>query len=129
MITFIKIVTLLISIGNVSEQPPTIDINKIEYGTEVLNIADHPYNLQLRIETTANNTHNLIISIKLKKGSSYISPFETKAFTGKFYMDLGSYKDLSLDKNIVESPQAVARYDGFVDGPVIWVEENTTYKQ
>jgi len=92
-------------------------------------ISDELYTLQFKIEKTENNQHNLVIDVKLHKGSSFISPFETKKFKGKFYMDLGSYKDLSLDESIIETPQAVAEYDGFENAPVIWVKENTTYTQ
>ena len=96
---------------------------------EGLNISDELYDLQFKIEKTADNKHSLVIAIKLHNGASFISPFETKEFLGKFYMDLGSFKDLSFDENIIETPQAVAEYDGFENAPVIWVKENTTYKQ
>jgi len=92
-------------------------------------ITDELYTLQIKIEKTENNQYNLVIDMKLHKGSHFISPFEEKEFSGKFYMNLGSYKDLSFDGNIIETPQAVARYDSFKNEPVIWVKENTTYTQ
>jgi hypothetical protein len=92
-------------------------------------INDELYTLQFKIETTKNNQHNLVIDMKLHKGSSFISPFEEKEFLGKFYMDLGDYTNLTFDGNLIEAPKANSRYDGFKNAQVIWVEENTTYKQ
>ncbi len=94
----------------------------------VVTITDKAYILQFKIEKTKNK-HNLVIDIKLQKGASFISPFEEKEFSGKFYMDLGDYTNLSFDKKIIETPQAVAEFDGFKKGSVIWVKENTTYIQ
>jgi hypothetical protein len=88
-----------------------------------------PYDIKLQIVKEANNKYYLKVSMELYNGSSFISPFETKKFTGKFYMDLGSYKDLSFNGNIIETPRAVARYDSFKKEPVIWVHQNTNYKQ
>ena len=95
----------------------------------VITINDELYTLQFKIEKTKNNTHNLVIDMKLHKGSSFISPFEEKEFSGKFYMDLGSYKNLSFNGNVIETPKAIARYDAFGNNLVIWVDKNTTYKQ
>ncbi len=119
----------LMSIENSLEQKTTNSTYQIENTPEGINITDPLYNLQLKIETTANNNYNLIIDIKLGEGAWYISPFETKNFTGKFYLDLGSYEALSFGENIIETPRAVASYDGFADAPVISVKENTAYKQ
>lgn len=123
------IAQFLVPFGIGSEQQASVSTYKIESTPEGLNITDSLYSLQFQIETTEENAHNLIISIKLHKGSWYISPFETKEFTGKFYMDLGSYKDLSFGENIIEIPRAVASNDKFGDVLVIRVKENTTYKQ
>lgn len=110
-----------------------LEISKTSIATtvnkNVITITDELYTLQFKIETTKNNKHNLIINMKLHKGSSFISPFETKEFSGKFYMDFGSYEDLSFDENIVETPRAVEIIDKFKNEPVIWVKENTTYTQ
>jgi len=95
----------------------------------VVTITDELYTLQFKIEKSTNNQHHLIVDMKLHKGSSFISPFEEKEFLGKFYMDLGEYTNLTFDGNLVETPKAVSRYDGFENAQVIWVAENTTYKQ
>ena len=96
---------------------------------EVLTETDELYTLQIKIEKTENNKHNLIIAIELHNGSSFISPFEKKEFTGKFFMDLGSFDQLAFDGNIIETPRSVATFDPYSKEPVIWVIENTTYKQ
>lgn len=95
----------------------------------VLTISDELYTLQFKIEKTKINQHNLVLDMKLHKGAHFISPFEKKHFSGKFFMDLGSYKDISFDGDIIETPKAVSRYDGFENIEVIWVHENTTYIQ
>jgi hypothetical protein len=114
---------------NTSNYIAKLETPKAIVASEVLNITDEFYNLQISIETSENNTFNLVIAMELHKGSSFISPFETKEFSGKFYMDFGSYKDLSFDVNIVETPRAIAIIDKFKNEPVIWVKENTTYTQ
>ena len=97
--------------------------------SEALTINDELYTLQFKIEKTENNKHNLIVAIELHDGSSFISPFEKKEFKGKFYMDLGGYDQITFDGSIIETPRSVAIFDGFSFEPVIWVKENTTYKQ
>lgn len=92
-------------------------------------VSDELYTLQFKIEKTKSNQHNLVIDIDLHKGSSFISPFEEKEFLGKFYMDLGDYTNITFDGNLIETPKANSRYDGFENAQVIWVEENTSYTQ
>ena len=132
----ILLVLLSFSCANDKQQFSTSkDIAKMEVQkttsitNNVTTITDELYTLQFKIEKTKKNQHNLVIDMKLHKGSSFISPFEIKEFKGKFYMNLGSYKDLSFDGNIIETPRAVARYDGFEDASIIWVKENTKYMQ
>lgn len=128
----LAILLLSISCGLSQEQTETIkDTSKLDKinKNEGLTIYDKEYTLRFKIENTKNQKPSLIIAIELHNGSHYISPFEQKEFSGKFYMDLGSYKNLSFDENILETPRAIARYDGFENAPVIWVKENTTYTQ
>ncbi len=118
--------------SNTSKNIAQLEVQKkktTSISNTITTITDELYTLQFKIEKTENNQHNLVVDMKLHKESSFISPFETKEFKGKFYMDLGNYKDLSFDGNIIEIPRAVARYDGFEDAPVIWVKENTKYIQ
>ena len=96
---------------------------------EGLTIEDETYTLHFKIEKTADNIHSLVIAIKLHNDSWFMSPFEKKESKGKFYMDLGNYDNLDFDKDIIETPRAIATFDPFAKKPIIWVKENTTYKQ
>ncbi len=98
---------------------------------EVINITDELYNLQIRIETTQNNKHNLVITMELHNGSHFISPNAKRDFKGKFNVDLGSYDDLTFNGNIIEIPRSVEEFDEhpFTNGLVNWVHVKTTYKQ
>jgi len=92
---------------------------------------DVPYNINIEIETTENNTSYLVISLKLYNGSYFVSPNSKREFKGKFYMDLGSYTDLDFEGDILETPRSIEELDlhPFVNGTVNWVRVNTTYKQ
>ena len=118
---------------NSSTQQSNIEIKttKIEESKtfEALTIKDELYTLHFKIEKTENNKHSLIVDIELHDGSSFISPHERKEFKGKFYMDLGDYDQLNFDGDIIETPRANAIFYGSSFKPVIWVKENTTYKQ
>ena len=89
------------------------------------------YDIQFEIDKLENNEHQLSIAIKLYNGSHYISPHAKREFSGKFYMDLGSYSDLSFKDNIIETPRSVEIIDPhpFTNGIVNWVHVNTIYKQ
>lgn len=89
------------------------------------------YTLQFKLDNSDDQNPFLIIGIKLHNGSHYISPFATREFKGKFFMDLGSYKDIDFEGAIVETPSSVEEYDPhpFTNGTVNWVRVNTTYKQ
>ena len=92
-------------------------------------IIDNLYTLQFKIEKTKNDKHNLIIEIHPKKGSFFISPLETKESKGKFYMDLGSYKDISFDGNIIETPLSITTLNHSSKAPMLWIKEKTIYTQ
>ena len=126
-----NVIALFLSIGWFSDyQPPNKAIDT-PYTDEVLTISDDLYDLQIKIEATEDNTHNLIVDIKLHKGSHFISPYARRDFTGKFFMDLGSNTDLSFAGELIETPRSVEEFDlhPFVGGSVNWVRVNTTYKQ
>jgi len=138
IITFILLISLSCKIDK--KQSPKVreiaklEIPKISIPTVENNektIVDELYTFQFKIEKTKNDKHNLVINIKLHNGSYFISPNATRDFSGKFYMDLGSYKDLSFNGNIIETPRTVEEYDihPFTNGLVNWVRVNTTYTQ
>jgi len=89
------------------------------------------YDLEFLIENLENNEFQLSIAIKLYNGGHYISPHAKRTFSGKFFMDLGSYTDLAFKGDIIETPRSVETIDlhPFTNGTVNWVHVNTTYKQ
>ena len=107
------------------EQPKTIILS------EVINIDDELYNLQIKIGRTESSTYNLMVSMELKNDSYFVSPNSKRDFKGKFFIDLGSYSHLEFKGDIIETPRSVEEFDPhpFVNGYVNWVRINTTYKQ
>ena len=89
------------------------------------------YDLEFHIDKLKNNEFQLSIAIKLYNGGHYISPHAKRDFSGKFYMDLGSYTNLDFNGVIIENPRSVEITDPhpFTNGTVNWVHVNTTYKQ
>ncbi len=116
--------------SNTSKDIAKLEKPKASITNEVLTINDELYTLQIRIETSDNKQY-LVFDMKLKNGSHFISPYAKRDFKGKFFMDLGSYKNISFDGNIIETPRSVEEVDEhpFVRGTVNWVRVNTTYKQ
>ncbi|HIP47370.1 MAG TPA: hypothetical protein EYG92_00170 [Lutibacter sp.] len=94
-------------------------------------INDEDYTIRFKLENTNSQNPILVIAMELKKGAHYISPFAKRDFKGKFYMDLGSYKDIDFEEEIVEIPKSIEEIDPhpFTNGTVNWVRVNTTYKQ
>ena len=136
MSKFIVFCILILSISSTTSNQQSKKVNKT-LKTEITKLADEftvtdeLYTLKFKIETTKKNKHNLVVAIELHNGSHFISPNATREFKGKFYMDLGSYKDLSFDGNIIETPRSVEENDPhpFTNGLVNWVRVNTTYTQ
>lgn len=133
-LTTIALLLLNITFSTSQQQLETIqETNKTEEPKvgEEFTINDSLYNLHFQLEKTNDDKHNLVISIELKNGSYYISPNAKRDFTGKFFMDLGSYKDLTFNGDIQETPRSVEEIDPhpFVGGTVNWVRVNTSYKQ
>lgn len=132
MKSFVTIVLLLFSVNTFSQQfQNKFGITKMEetYKDENLTIMDDLYTLQFKIEKTENNKYNLIVAIALFKGSTFISPLEEKEYRGKFFMDLGSYDQLTFDGNIKETPPSAATFDSLSNENINWVKVNTSYTQ
>jgi len=133
-LTTIALLLLSITFSTSQQQPETIQETikteepKID---KEFTINDPLYNLHFQLEKTKDNKHNLLISMDLKNGSYYVSPNAKRDFSGKFYMDLGSYKDLDFKGELIETPRSVEEIDPhpFVGGAVNWVRVNTSYKQ
>ena len=95
-------------------------------------VNDKEYTLDFKIDNTNIQKPILVIAIKLHNESKYISPFAKREFTGKFYMDLGSYTNLDFEGEIIETPRSIEEHDphsNVKNATVNWVRKNTTYKQ
>ncbi len=105
------------------------NLNKIE--NTGVSIVESEYTTHIYIERTWNNQVNLVVKLELKNDSHFISPYEPGDAKGKFYMDLGSYKDINFEGKIIESPRAIKKYgpNAFENEKAFWVTEDTTYKQ
>ncbi|NOQ92073.1 MAG: hypothetical protein GQ552_05070 [Flavobacteriaceae bacterium] len=127
---------LLLSIAFSIIQPQTKTQNPIKknYAPETFDkftVNHEDYTLSISIES-ADNQPVLVISMDLKNNAYFISPLEEKDFTGKFYFDFGSYKDLAFEGEVSESPRSVAKllYPNYTNNEEnLWITENTTYKQ
>jgi len=137
-----KLITLLVlllsfSCANDKQQSNTpkdiakLEVPKTTIKSEVLNITDDLYDLQIRIETSENNKQYLVFDMKLHNNSHFISPYAKRDFKGKFNFNLGSYTNLGFEGNVIETPRSIEEVDEhpFVRGTVNWVRVNTTYKQ
>ena len=111
--------------------PPVNTGINIPVSDNGFSINDQDYTLRFDVEQINDKELVLVIAIELHNGSHYISPYAKRDFSGKFYMDLGSYTDLDFDGSIIETPRSYEEFDyhPFVDGNVNWVRVNTTYTQ
>lgn len=75
--------------------------------------------------------HDLVIDMHLKDGGHFVSPNATGNFSGKFTMVIDDTEAFQIDGKLIETPLTVEEIDlhPFVNGPVNWVRENTTYTQ
>ncbi len=124
---------LLLSTAYSTQTETTQEIVKIEE-LEIIKgftVKDKDYTLHFDIEKTKDQQSTLVIAIELHNGAHFISPNAQRDFTGKFYMDLGSYTHLDFEGDIIETPLSVEEFDPhpFTGGLVNWVRVNTTYKQ
>ena len=94
-------------------------------------IDDKDYTLHFDLEKTKDQELALVVAIELHNESYYISPNAKGNFSGKFYMDLGSYTHINFDGDIIEAPRSLAAIYLYpsVDGTENRVYVNTTYKQ
>jgi len=121
------IILSLLSLGYVSNN------NHLHYSSEKATsiTAIEPYEIDIQINEVGKNEYQLVIKMELQNGAHFVSPNAKRDFTGKFFMDLGSYEHLAFDGILLETPRSVEEIDPhpFVGGPVNWVRENTTYTQ
>ena len=130
------ILLILLSISWTTHNYETSTIDETT-GTEenkprnMIMVNDVPYNLEIELVTSENNKHDLVISIELNSGAHFNPSHATLDSKGKFYMNLGNYKNLNFESNIMESPQSVQELypSTFVDESVNWDYENKVYKQ
>ena len=94
-------------------------------------IEDKEYTLHFNMEKAEDQNYTLVIDIELHNESYFISPNAKGDFSGKFYMDLGSYTHLAFEGDIIETPRSLAAIylPPSVDGTEDRVHVNTTYKQ
>jgi len=118
--------------GMINTNNPSISIENNLVSNENIIINDDQYELQIKIEPL-NNDYNLIIEMKPKKGAHFISPSEQKSFSGKFHMDLGSYKDVEFINCLAEIPMSKNEFGPkpkvFGAENVKWIHQNTTYSR
>lgn len=90
-----------------------------------------PYETGLKIELMENNTYRLVIDMKLFDGAHFVSPFSKVDYKGRFRITINDEDQIQLVEKLTETPSTVEEYDNhpFVNGPINWVKENTTYKQ
>ena len=111
---------------------PNNQLNHIENNiekSEMITINHEYYDLSIKIEPFKND-YNLIIEMNPKKGSHFISPKEQKSFSGKFYMDLGSYKNIAFVNCLLETPESKVEYGPTPENFSIGVKsvyQKTTY--
>lgn len=112
------------------ETSKTINIEKPDVKKK-FTVNHQDYTLYFELENTDNQNPSLIIGVVLHEGSHYISPYATRDFKGKFFMDLGNTENLEFKGAVIETPRSMEEYDShpFVNGTVNWVRVNTTYKQ
>lgn len=89
------------------------------------------YTVKFRTNSIDNNLHNLIIDMRLNDGGHFVSPNAKRDFSGKFTVIMDDNDTFELIGDLIESPLSVEEIDlhPFVNGPINWVKENTTYTQ
>ncbi len=89
------------------------------------------YAVAFRAEQQDALIHNLIIDMRLKNDGHFVSPNATRDFKGKFTMIIDDSDAIAVEGKLIENPLTREELDlhPFVNGPVNWVRENTTYTQ
>ena len=113
----------------ISKKEVTKTIKKTNVNNKVYTVNHKDYTLKMKIERKNKEQYFLVIDINLYNGSSFVSPFEEKDFSGKFFMDLGSDKNLSFNGSIIETPKASIIYDTFNNTEVKLAKEKARYTQ
>jgi len=113
----------------ISRKEVKTTIKKTNINHQVYTVNHKDYTLKIKVERKNKEHYFLVIDINPHNGSWFTSPFEKKDFSGKFFMDLGSYKNLSFNGNIIETPKSKAIFDTFKNTEVKLVKEKTRYTQ
>ncbi len=118
------------TVQNLALKTKTETSNYMEFNGNPLFISD-TYDIELSIEKIGNNGYQLVTEIILKNDSYFVSPHSKVAYKGRFSSGLQKNANLEMTNNIIEIPRSVEEIDPhpFVNGPVNWVRENTTYTQ
>ncbi|PNQ73076.1 hypothetical protein C1T31_08785 [Hanstruepera neustonica] len=84
-----------------------------------------------RAEAQSHSLYNLIVDMRLKDGGHFVSPNATGYFSGKFTMVIDDTDAFEVIGKLIENPLTKEELDlhPFINGPVNWVRENTTYTQ
>ena len=90
-----------------------------------------PYEAGLKIESTEDGTHYLIIDMKLFDGAHFASPFSNVDYNGRFKMTINDEERIKLTEEFIEIPSSTKGHDLYplVNDSRNWVKENITYKQ
>lgn len=89
-----------------------------------------PYDIEYEIEESTEGQFNLAVTITPKGGSFFVSPNSTQDFKGYFRVETAENEHLNLGEDFEENPRSVEVIEKhpFINGPVNWVHEKTTYK-
>ena len=113
------------------QQPPTLEVSMYAVPlTDRKAALEHPYDLDFRLEKTGADTYALITTMELHGGSFYVSPCAKRDFKGKFRVEVANEDHVALAADFTETPRSAEVIDlhPFVEGPVNWVNVNTTYE-
>jgi len=88
-----------------------------------------PYDVTVKIESTALNENNLIFSVDIYDKSFLGSPHSNGYFVDGFTISLDETSNLALKDSIVEYPTCLESQDPWGDGRVYLVKRNTTFTQ
>ncbi|NOQ72976.1 MAG: hypothetical protein GQ574_13285 [Crocinitomix sp.] len=87
------------------------------------------FELTMGLDKLEENSYNLLANMQLDEGAYYGSPYSNNGFNGLFNIEIAENDQLIVSDTLIETPFPVEVYDGFSDGKVRWVKEETNYKQ
>lgn len=103
----------------------SVYVGQTRFSDDILR-EDSLYTAIIRIDKQSNKEHLLSVQMNLKKNGYFVSPTESKAFTGKFTIVLTEPQYIQSIGSIIETPLSkVDENEGFVK----LVHQNTHYKQ